>query len=73
MTENELEEILRGLNTALKVYHDRRETLSAVEISLKSLLMVLHSKIAEQLQETRQHSKILPEQGDHRFLRTQAL
>lgn len=55
MTESELEEILRGLDVALEVYHDRHETLSAVEISLKSLLMVLHSQVAEQLQQARQH------------------
>ena len=57
MNEAELEEILKSLNAALKVYYQPKATLSALEISLKSLLMVLHSQVAEQLQQLRNQSK----------------
>jgi len=57
MNEAELEEILKSLSSALKVYYHPKATLSALEISLKSLLMVLHSQVAEQLQQLRNQSK----------------
>lgn len=57
MNEAELEEILTSLSAALKVYYKPNTTLSALEISLKSLLMVLHSQVAEQLQQLRNDPK----------------
>jgi len=56
MNESELEDVLKSLNSALKVYYNSQTTLSALEISIKSMLMVLHAQVAEQLQEI-QHAQ----------------
>ena len=53
MTESELEEILKSLDTAIAVYGNPKGILSAAEISVKTMLMVLHAEVVEQLQHER--------------------
>ena len=49
MNETELEDILQSLDGALKVFANHKDALSASEISLKSLLTVLHSQVTSHL------------------------
>lgn len=49
MSENELQRILRSIDEALVVYQDHRGSLSAAEVSVKSMLTVVRAQIADQL------------------------
>ena len=53
MTEPELAEILKSLDTAIAVYRNPKGILSAAEISVKTMLMVLHAEVVDQLQHER--------------------
>ncbi|MEO7171635.1 hypothetical protein [Flavobacterium sp.] len=55
MTEGELERILISIDAALAVYEKHRGTLSAAEVSVKSMLIVVRAQIvARQKQENAQ-------------------
>jgi hypothetical protein len=49
MSEPELQSILNCIDAALEVYRKHEGKLSALEISLKSMLMVVRAQAAEQL------------------------
>ena len=57
MSEPELRTILKSVDAALEVYRTHEGKLSAFDISVKSMLMVVRSQIAEQ--SARQHSRII--------------
>lgn len=57
MVESELRIILKALDSALEVYHKHGGTLSAREISLKSMLMVIHTQVADQLSQEIAHQR----------------
>lgn len=50
MTDQNLRRILAALDTALDVYRHEETKLSANDISVKSMLVVLRNRIAEQLE-----------------------
>lgn len=49
MTESELRIILKHVESALEVYRKHEGKLSAIEISMKSMLTVIRAQAAEQL------------------------
>ena len=49
MTEKELGRILASLDAALAVYHHHEGKLSAGEVSVKSMLIVVRAQVADQL------------------------
>jgi hypothetical protein len=49
MTGSELQGILASVDDALAVYQKHRGTLSAAELSVKSMLIVVRAQIADQL------------------------
>lgn len=55
MTEAELKRILNAIDTAIEVYQENPGTLTVTEVSIKSMLMVLRSRVAEQLNRERIH------------------
>lgn len=53
MNEAELESILKCLSAALEVFSKRSTPLTAAEITVKSMLMALHSQVEAQLDQER--------------------
>ena len=57
MTELEFERILKSIDAALEVFTNRSGSLTAPEISVKSMLAVLRGQVEEQLKQDRLSSK----------------
>ena len=53
MTDRELTRILKSIDEALEVFRTQKGTLSAREISIKSMLHTLRSQVADQLSQER--------------------
>lgn len=49
MTERELRKVLKSLDDAIEVFQTQKATLSAREISIKSMLLTLRIQIMDQL------------------------
>lgn len=49
MTEIDLLQILKSLDTAIEVYRNQKSTLSAGDLRVKSMLTVLRSQVMDQL------------------------
>lgn len=53
MTDRELARILKSIDEALEVFQSQKNTLSAREISVKSMLYALRVQVADQLTQER--------------------
>lgn len=49
MTDSDLHLILRSVDEALAIYREKQGGLSAVDVSIKSMLTVVRGQVAEQL------------------------
>jgi hypothetical protein len=57
MTESELRVIAKHVDSALDVYRKHEGKLTALEISMKSMLMVVRNQIADQLTRENVHTR----------------
>jgi hypothetical protein len=58
MTDRELTQVQESINEAIEVFQTQKSTLTAREISIKSMLLALRLQIAEQRVQERSGSKI---------------
>jgi hypothetical protein len=58
MTQTELGSILKSIDTALEVYRRHEGSLTATEVSMKSMLTTLRAKVVEELDHEYQLEKI---------------
>ena len=49
MTESELDRILKSIEAAIEVFRGHKGTLTASEISVKSMLLAMRLQVADQL------------------------
>jgi hypothetical protein len=53
MTETEIKEVLKAIDTGLVVFEQHQGRLSGAEISVKSMLLALRIQLTEQLKRAR--------------------